>query len=205
MSKGGVHVPNYVRLLAVVLALVFCVSIIDDDLLLQSSAPTGLGKSQLKNSSSINEWTPALPSWSLNASSWNNWIPFNTSLTDWTGWWGDNDDSDGFNMNKSSMFQWLPTQFNSSFTDWTGLRGDKDDSDAEWGANKSSMFPWLPTQVKPMVSIVIDFSAAGNVSKQENANWMSRLTFAKMLQLEARKRHRVETELIIVGSVPWKK
>ena len=162
-------VPNYVRFLALVLALVFCVSIIDDDLFLQSSATTGLGKSQLKNNTNT-EWAQELASWSLNASSsWNSWIPLNSSLTDWAGWWGDNGDNDG-----------------------------------EGGMNKSSKFPWLSTPFKPLVSIVIDFSADGDVSKQEQGHWMSRMAFAKMLQLEARKRHGVETELIVVGSIPWR-
>ena len=182
-NVGVLVVSNYVRLLAIVLALVFCASIIDDTLLLQSLVPTELTKrSQWKNSTtSITgaagvDWTQDFRSWSLNASSsWYNWIPFNTSLTDSTGWWGDN------NAN----------------TD-----GDDDMN------HTSSMFPpWIPTMKakNPVVSIVICFVAAeGNVSEpQEHAHWMSRLTFAKMLQREAWKRHRVETELILVGSIPW--
>lgn len=149
------------RVLAVAIIVVFTISIIKDGEILLSLPQTTDDRNIVNQHSKTTDLSRGRTS----SSSWNIWIPFESTISDWSNWY---DETDG--------------------------------DESEENRNGTSLFLWTPTTFKPKVSIVVDFTSE---SAKRGSDWMSRMAFAKMLQLEAKQTYGVETKIVVVGSTPW--
>ena len=148
------------KALAITIILLFTISMIEDDQLLLSLPRTTDGGTDGDNTETkTNRHGTSIP---------------------WT------DMLDDLSSSTSSSIWNIWIQSNSTFFDWSDWYSDFDEDGSE-DSNASSLFLWTPISFQPEVSIVVDFTAELDTSTKGESYWMSRMAFAKMLQIEAKQ------------------